>query len=130
MAHAGHAVLIKGPSGSGKSALALELLAYGASLIADDQVQLTQTDHAVIASCPPSIAGLIEARGVGILHATPAMPAPLSLVVDLSQTEADRLPPLRHVTIMGIEIPLLYAVKTPHFPAAVLQFLRAGRSLL
>ena len=62
----GDAVLILGKSGAGKSALALTLMAYGAQLVADDRVVLRPVDGRIIASAPDTIAGLIEARGVGI----------------------------------------------------------------
>ena len=62
-------VLILGPSGVGKSSLALRLMALGARLVADDGVALTVQAGALIARAPAPIAGLIEARGAGILHA-------------------------------------------------------------
>ena len=58
------AVLLRGPSGSGKSDLALRLIDAGARLIADDQTELVRAGKAVIASAPARIAGLIEARGM------------------------------------------------------------------
>ena len=63
------AVLLVGPSGSGKSALALELMALGAELVADDRTVLSLHDTGLIASCPASIRGRIDARGVGLLAA-------------------------------------------------------------
>lgn len=126
--YADQAVLITGASGAGKSALALQLIALGAALIADDRVILQRQDNAVIASCPDTITGLIEARGVGILN-TPAAPAaPVSLVVDLDQVETARLPPQRNVTFADTSLPLLWRVDAPHFAAAVLQAMLHGRS--
>ena len=69
VAISGRGVLIIGPSGSGKSALALQLMAFGASLVADDQTELTVQGGTLIARCPPTMSGLIEARGLGILRA-------------------------------------------------------------
>lgn len=123
----GRGLLILGPSGSGKSALALALMAYGARLVADDRTILTALDDRLIATCPPALSGLIEARGVGILCAEPVESVPLVLAVDMGQTEAERLPPERHVTLAGRRITLVHSAPSPHFPAAVLQYLKAGR---
>ena len=75
----GHAVLLTGPSGSGKSDLALRLIDRGAALIADDRVELVMTGEQLFASCPASIRGRIEVRGLGIvtLPAHPASPVAL-----------------------------------------------------
>ena len=64
----GHAVLLTGASGRGKSDLALRLIDRGAVLIADDQVQLTVDDARLLASPPAAIAGLVEIRGIGIVE--------------------------------------------------------------
>ena len=66
-------LLFLGPSGIGKSSLAFACLASAkqlglpSALIADDRVLVSRRDGTVIAECPPSIAGLIEIRGTGIL---------------------------------------------------------------
>ena len=127
VAWAGRGLLIIGPSGSGKSALALHLMAYGADLVADDQTELTREGARLIARCPATLHGLIEARGLGILH-SPAVPrAEVSLVADLSQPEPDRLPPRRRVTFLGVAIDLVWARANDHFPAAVLCYLKGSR---
>lgn len=127
VAFRGRGVLICGGSGSGKSALALNLMALGGGLIADDRTEVTPRDGVVFASCPPTISGRIEARFVGILAAETHPPAPLALVVDLDHTEDQRLPPLRWRDIAGIRLPLLHNVALPHFPAAIRQYLLQGR---
>ncbi|APE42281.1 serine kinase [Sulfitobacter alexandrii] len=119
-------VLIIGPSGAGKSALALQLVALGASLVADDRTRLSRQDGTVMADVPETIAGLIEARGVGILRLPPAGPTPLALVVDLGQTERERIPPPRSHDVLGLELPCLYRVEGPHFAAAILLYLRCS----
>lgn len=129
VAYQGHALVIIGPSGAGKSALALQMMALGVGLIADDRVILTRQGSDVIASCPPQIAGMIEARNVGILNAIPAMPAPVLLAVDLGQVETQRLPEHRSVRWLDCEIPLLWGIKTPYFPASLLQILKTGQRL-
>ena len=123
----GRALLIRGASGRGKSALALELMGMGAELVADDRVVLTRKGDQVIADAPAPIRGMIEARGIGLLNATPAGPAPVMMVADLDQAETERLPRALTTQLLGREVTLLRAVQAPHFAAALLQYLKAGR---
>ncbi len=127
VAVAGRALLILGPSGAGKSALALEMMALGALLIADDRTELMLRDGHLFAACPPAIRGRIEARGIGILAADPAPPTPVALAVDLGQSEIDRLPPVRHISLLGCEVAVLHKPATGHFPAALVQYLKGNR---
>ena len=127
VAVAGRGLLIMGPSGAGKSALALKLLTRGAALVADDQTEITLTDGQLVARCPAPLRGLIEARGLGLLHAPAIDSAVLSLVVDLSQAETERLPPRRKVTILGCALDLVLQVQNDHFPDALMLYLRHGR---
>jgi len=122
----GRGVLIRGASDSGKSALALQLMALGALLVADDRTNLTKGPP-VIASCPAPLHGLIEARFVGLLHAQMSEPVPLALIVDLGQFETDRLPPARSEEILGQMLPLLHNVAAPYFPGAIMQYMIKGR---
>jgi len=124
----GRALLILGASGSGKSSLALTLMAHGATLLADDRTDLTRDESGLIASCPAAIAGQIEARGVGILAATASAPAPVYVAIDLDQTESARLPEGRVTSFLGVKIPRLHKVETDHFAAALLQYLKAGKA--
>ena len=123
----GPAVLIMGPSGSGKSALALNLMALGCVLVADDRTFLHRDADGLVATCPPALAGMIEARGVGLLGAEHRASAPVRLAVDLGRIETERLPPRRIVTLLGCRIPLLHKAETGHYSASVLQYLKAGR---
>ncbi len=120
-------VIILGPSGSGKSALALRLMALGAVLVADDRSLITRRAGALYAGAPQSIRGVIEARGVGLLKAEALAQARIVLAVDLARHERARLPEHRVWRALGIEMPLLHAVASDHFPAALLQYLRCGR---
>jgi len=115
----GKGVLIVGPSGSGKSSLALQLLALGAGLVADDRTQIIQQNQALIASVPSAISGLIEARGVGLITAPYIGPTPLALVVDLSKPEKQRLPETHSHSILGISLRCLHNAPSPHFAAAI-----------
>lgn len=123
----GRGVLIVGASGSGKSGLALTLMAFGAELVSDDRVILHRQGARIIASAPASIAAMIEARGIGILNAAPHSPVPVHVVVDLDQTETSRLPEPRKTLLLGHPVPLLHAVNSPYFPAMLLQYVQAGR---
>ncbi|MEO1139521.1 MAG: HPr kinase/phosphatase C-terminal domain-containing protein [Pseudomonadota bacterium] len=121
------AVLIRGASGAGKSALALQLMAHGAGLVADDRTRLWRAGEAVVADAPKAIRGQIEARGVGILSAPAFGPCAVSLVVDLDEDEADRLPPTRTTQVLGVALPLLRKCPGAHFPAALALYLKGGR---
>lgn len=125
-------VLFLGASGRGKSGLALQIMALGASLVSDDRTCLSvgngPAGPQLIADAPETLRGLIEARGVGILNAMPSGPCAVTLVVDLDQMEEHRLPPLRSTVLLGIRLPLVHMIDNPAFPAAILQYLKAGRS--
>ncbi|MEM9971569.1 MAG: serine kinase [Pseudomonadota bacterium] len=121
----GRAVLIVGKPGSGKSSLALELISRGGVLVADDRVIATPGD-AVRLTAPDTLAGLIEARGVGLLTA-PHAPAHLALVVDMDRTETARLPEPHETVIAGARVPSIAKVESAAFPAMVLAYLRGGR---
>jgi HPr kinase/phosphorylase len=99
------AVLILGRSGAGKSALALELMSRGARLVADDRTLVVRRGGALIASCPPAISGLIEARGIGLIRVPPLARARVALAVDLDEGEGDRLPPPRRMDLLGVALP-------------------------
>ena len=120
-------LLILGPSGAGKSALALQMIALGAALVADDRTEVSVRDDRLYARCPPTLRGLIEARGIGILHAPPQDEAEVSLVADLGRLEEQRLPPLRTITLLGCPLNLVLRAEYAHFPAALMLYLRHGR---
>lgn len=89
----GHGVLLRGPTGAGKSDLALRLLGEGAHLVADDYTEVECEGDRLIAHAPPTIAGLLEVRGVGILRVTPVSPAVLAACIDLvARTAIERMP--------------------------------------
>lgn len=121
-------LLITGASGSGKSGLALMLMAYGARLVADDATLVRAEKDGLWAGCPASIRGRIEARGIGILAAESQARTRLVAAVDLDRTETERLPPERSVTISGHNLPLILNGPGLPFAAALIQYLK-GRSL-
>ena len=128
VALSGRGVLILGPSGSGKSSLALQLMSIGCDLVSDDRTDVALQDGALEATAPEAIRGRIEARGMGLLIAVPAPSARLVLAVDLAHLESERLPHPRFYPVLGIDLPLLHRVESAHFPAAILQYLKAGRA--
>ncbi|NNE81744.1 MAG: serine kinase [Silicimonas sp.] len=117
-------ILLTGASGSGKSTIALEMMALGASLVADDRVVAQPSGEGVLISAPPEIAGRIEARGLGLLQGEPVN-ARLAAVVDLDQVETKRLPPAREILIAGRPVRLLHRVETPAF-ASMLYVMLSG----
>jgi HPr kinase/phosphorylase len=126
VAYHGRGLLILGASGAGKSSLALQMIALGAELIADDRVVLTSEGTGLIASCPPALKNMIEARGVGILNVPTGTPTKVHAVVTLDQSETARIPPPREITVLEVRLPLLHKVEIPSFPAALLQYLLGG----
>jgi len=123
----GRGVLILGSAGSGKSGLTLQLMAFGAALVADDRVELCQENGHLIAKAPATIKGLVEARGVGILQATTVPQTRLALVVNMDAEEEARLPECHWYEICDCKLPCLHRVDAAYFPAAVFQMLRGGR---
>ena len=101
------AVLITGPSGSGKSDLALRLLDRGFVLVSDDQTIVRREGDRLLATAPPTIAGKLEVRGIGIVDVDGAGDTPVALVVEL-RTDIERMPDdSRERLILGIGVPLI-----------------------
>ena len=87
------AVLLLGDSGSGKSDVALRLIAMGAKLIADDQTMLFMNDGRAFADAAPNLSGCMEIRGLGIMRIERAPALPVVLAVSLTvETPPARLP--------------------------------------
>ena len=103
----GRAVMITGPSGSGKSDLALRLLDRGFILVSDDQTIVRRTGSRLIAAAPPTIRGKLEIRGVGIVDMAHVEDVPVALVVELT-SDIRRLPDdSRERPILGVGVPLI-----------------------
>jgi hypothetical protein len=115
-------LLFVGPSGWGKSMLAFACVSEGnrlgiaSMLVADDQVLISQRNGAVIAECPPTIAGLIELRGTGIVRVPHVAEAPMHYAGQ------DRVPPEgeRAVIAGGIDLPAIRLLANAPLPLAAL----------
>jgi len=103
----GRAVLITGPSGSGKSDLALRMLDRGFSLVSDDQTIVKRDGKRLLASAPHNIAGKLEIRGIGIIDMDRTDNVPIVLVVELT-SDIQRLPDdSRERPFLGVKLPLV-----------------------
>ena len=107
VARDGRAVLITGPSGAGKSDLALRLLDRGFTLVSDDQTVVRRDGDRLVASAPPTIAGKLEIRGLGIMDMETATNVPVALLVELTSA-VKRLPDdNRERQVLGIALPMV-----------------------
>jgi serine kinase of HPr protein (carbohydrate metabolism regulator) len=116
----GRAVLIEGRSGEGKSDLALRLIDRGAALVADDRTICQRSDGVLVASAPPTIAGKIEVRGIGIVALPHVDRVPIALVIVILDAPP-RFPEERRTrSIAGVDVPVLaLAALEPSAPIKV-----------
>ena len=98
--------LIEGPSGSGKSDLALRLTDAGFRLVADDRVILWVSDGRLYGRAPDTLLGLIECRGVGVLP-QPVLPFCEIVMVIAPGASPERVPDAQHAKRLGVELPHL-----------------------
>lgn len=103
----GRAVLFVGPSGSGKSDLALRMIDHGFTLVSDDRTIVSKDRGRLFASAPLNIRGKLEIRGIGIVEVASVDDIPVALVVELT-SDIERLPDDSRVRlILGVNVPLI-----------------------
>jgi len=128
----GAGVLLLGPSGYGKSDLALRLIDGGARLVADDRVDLSLRDGRLMASAPAELAGKLEVRGLGIQVVDAVADSEIILVIDLAVDldAIERVPEPGVCEFLGFSIPLLrlYAFESSA-TAKVRMALKAAKGL-
>jgi serine kinase of HPr protein (carbohydrate metabolism regulator) len=101
-------VLLRGPSGSGKSDLAVRLIDEGARLVADDQTELCVDGGTVSLRAPARLAGQLEVRGLGLAAVPSVDQAPLVLVAELAlAVDIDRLPEPQTVSLAGVDVAMV-----------------------
>jgi serine kinase of HPr protein (carbohydrate metabolism regulator) len=100
-------LLLIGPSGSGKSDLALRLIDRGAVLVSDDYTQLSQDGAAILASAPATISGKMEVRGLGLVEMETRSKVRICLIIQLDQS-VDRMPlPGETMPLLHVELPVI-----------------------
>ena len=101
-------VLLRGPSGVGKSDLALRALQAGWRLVSDDRTVVWTCDGRLWGAAPRTLSGLCEARGQGLVRPDPALPCTaVALLADLAGPgdEIERLPDPARAQVEGVALP-------------------------
>jgi serine kinase of HPr protein (carbohydrate metabolism regulator) len=119
-------VLLRGPSGSGKSDLALRAMAAGWRLVADDRTLVWRSGEGLYGRAPQSLQGLVEARSLGVLRTQVMQMAQLTLVVDCAPHPAalERVPEEGTVNVLGANLPCvrLFALEASALAKLTLAF--------
>ena len=112
----GRGVVLTGESAAGKSALGLQLIDGGAMLVSDDITVLCREGPRLIARAPAYGAGLIEARGNGMMRLAFVDQAPVAFFVEVGALAGERLPEPAFRTELAVSVPILRA--DPRNPAS------------
>lgn len=119
-------VMLRGPSGAGKSDLALRLVQAGFRLVADDYAWVWASGGGLFARAPATIAGRIEARGLGLLAAPRLELARVRLIAELVREPVERMPEPRFETLDGAAVAVLALDPRPASAVAVVAGALAG----
>jgi HPr kinase/phosphorylase len=119
--------LFLGRSGSGKSGLALQMMALGATLIADDQVILESKDNQISMRSPETLLGQIEARNLGILKVQTLPSVCLAHVVDLDAETTERMPEFKYCEVLGVRFDLINGRNIPNLASSLIILGRSER---
>ena len=110
-----HAILIQGPSGTGKTSLALQLIERGAHFIGDDIVEVFIKNKQLYCKSEEKLKGVVEVRGLGLVAGLKvSKPAPVLCVIRLHFEQVERLPKSKNVLLLDKKIPVFdfYACET------------------
>lgn len=121
--------LIEGPSGVGKSDLALRALEAGFRLVADDRVTVFTAGGRLYGKPQQTLAGLLEVRGLGVIDAAALPFCEIAVLIRCVNDPAavERLPDARTETITGVSVPVFDL--WPREPSAPLKIRRMMQSL-
>jgi serine kinase of HPr protein (carbohydrate metabolism regulator) len=121
--------LIEGPSGAGKSDLALRALDAGFRLVADDRTLVWTSAGALYGRAPDALAGLIEARGHGVLEESWVAMAEIVVAVTCAAVpqDIDRMPDLQIESMLNSPLPRI--LLDPREPSAPAKLRRAMQHL-
>lgn len=102
-------ILIEGPSGSGKSDLALRALDAGFRLVSDDRTSLFASSGRLFGRAPPVLSGMIEARGLGVMRQSALDLAEIRLLVRCARVpeEIERMPEIGVQMRAGVDVPAM-----------------------
>jgi serine kinase of HPr protein (carbohydrate metabolism regulator) len=103
----GRGLLIEGPTGSGKSSLALGLIDRGAQFVGDDGVLVQAVKGRLVARPHPRIRGLLEVRNLGLLTFPCLDEAAIALVLRLDEDAPRYIEQAESIEIEGLKIPML-----------------------
>jgi serine kinase of HPr protein (carbohydrate metabolism regulator) len=117
-------VLIEGASGAGKSDLMLRAIEAGWALVADDRTLIWRSGAGLYGRPAPALAGLIEARGLGVVAERHRAFAAICLAAQCTAGTIERTPDFRAMDLLGATIPRIeLAAQEASAPAKLAQAL-------